>query len=74
MRPIQAELLAQGKAGILIEAAPEAIAQSIEQACTDPETWRRKALDAYDFAAAEFSPAAVAGKFRSVFEEALTTR
>ncbi len=72
--PVQAELLAQGRAGILTEAAPEAIARSIEEACARPETWRQRALDAYDFAHTEFSPAAVAGKLRGVFEEALATR
>ncbi len=72
--PIQAELLDRGGAGILSTPAPEAIARAIEEAYATPAIWLRKALDAYDFAAAELGPAAVAGKFRSVFEEALATR
>lgn len=72
--PIQAELLARGKAGILTEAAPEAIARSIEEASASPEIWLQRALVGYDFAHSEFGPAAVADKFRSVFEEALVSR
>ena len=72
--PIQAELLAQGRAGLLTEAAPGAIARSIGEASTSPEIWLQHALAGYDFAQREFGPAAVAGKFQSVFEEALAAR
>jgi glycosyltransferase involved in cell wall biosynthesis len=71
--PVQAELLAQGRAGLLTEPTPEAIVTAIEQASAKPEVWLQRALDGYDFAHAEFSPAAVAAKLRGVFEEALVT-
>jgi glycosyltransferase involved in cell wall biosynthesis len=69
--PVQAELLAGGRAGLLTEAAPEAIARAIEEVCNEPGGWHRRALAGYNFAATEYAPAAVAARMSDLFAEAL---